>query len=321
MLINCAAYADGKRVETLDLNSLDRAKPGDGRFIWVALKDAEEEEFARLQQHFGLHPLAIEDAMTGHQRPKLEEYGTTLFSVIQLLERVDSEISVGEIDVFIDRDFIVSFRSGSNQDFLGVRQRCETEPELLRHGPGFVFYAMLDHVVDRYFELTESLQSELESIEEDIFVRPDARRHIERLFKLKQQCKVLRHAALPMSEFIGKLYGGRVPPVCAQSQEYFRDVHDHLARIMGALDTVRESIATAIQVNLSMVTIEESEVTKRLAAWAAIFAASTALAGIWGMNFEHMPELTWTWGYPLALCIIGSVAGLLYRRFRKAGWL
>jgi magnesium transporter len=321
MLINCAAYADGKRVETLDLNSLDRAKPGDGRFIWVALKDAEEEEFARLQQHFGLHPLAIEDAMTGHQRPKLEEYGTTLFSVIQLLERVDSEISVGEIDVFIDRDFIVSFRSGSNQDFLGVRQRCETEPELLRHGPGFVFYAMLDHVVDRYFQLTESLQSELESIEEDIFVRPDARRHIERLFKLKQQCKVLRHAALPMSEFIGKLYGGRVPPVCAQSQEYFRDVHDHLARIMGALDTVRESIATAIQVNLSMVTIEESEVTKRLAAWAAIFAASTALAGIWGMNFEHMPELTWTWGYPLALCIIGSVAGLLYRRFRKAGWL
>jgi magnesium transporter len=321
MLINCAAYADGKRVETLDLNSLDRAKPGDGRFIWVALKDAEEEEFARLQQHFGLHPLAIEDAMTGHQRPKLEEYGTTLFSVIQLLERLDSEISVGEIDVFIDRDFIVSFRSGSNQDFLGVRQRCETEPELLRHGPGFVFYAMLDHVVDRYFQLTESLQSELESIEEDIFVRPDARRHIERLFKLKQQCKVLRHAALPMSEFIGKLYGGRVPPVCAQSQEYFRDVHDHLARIMGALDTVRESIATAIQVNLSMVTIEESEVTKRLAAWAAIFAASTALAGIWGMNFEHMPELTWTWGYPLALCIIGSVAGLLYRRFRKAGWL
>jgi magnesium transporter len=321
MLINCAAYADGKRVETLDLNSLDRAKPGDGRFIWVALKDAEEEEFARLQQHFGLHPLAIEDAMTGHQRPKLEEYGTTLFSVIQLLERVDSEISVGEIDVFIDRDFILSFRSGSNQDFLGVRQRCETEPELLRHGPGYVFYAMLDHVVDRYFELTESLQSELESIEDDIFVRPDARRHIERLFKLKQQCKVLRHAALPMSEFIGKLYGGRVPPVCAQSQEYFRDVHDHLARIVGALDTVRESIATAIQVNLSMVTIEESEVTKRLAAWAAIFAASTALAGIWGMNFEHMPELTWTWGYPLALCIIGTVAGLLYRRFRKAGWL
>lgn len=321
MLINCAVYAEGKRAETLDLNTLDRAKTGDGRFIWVALKDAAQEEVARLQRHFGLHPLAIEDATTGHQRPKLEEYGTTLFSVIQLLERVDGEISVGEIDIFIDRDFIVSFRSNSNQDFLGVRQRCETEPELLRHGPGYVFYAMLDHVVDRYFELTESLQSELESIEEDIFVRPDARKHIERLFKLKQQSTVLRHAALPMSEFIGKLYGGRVPPVCAQSQEYFRDVHDHLARIMGALDAVRESIATAIQVNLSMVTIEESEVTKRLAAWAAIFAASTALAGIWGMNFEHMPELAWTWGYPLALSVIVSVAALLYRRFRKAGWL
>jgi len=321
MLINCAVYAEGKRVETLDLNSLDRARPGDGRFIWVALKDAGQEEFARLQRHFGLHPLAIEDAMTGHQRPKLEEYGTTLFSVIQLLERADGEISVGEIDIFIDRDFIVSFRSNSNQDFLGVRQRCEAEPELLRHGPGYVLYATLDHVVDRYFELTESLQSELESIEEDIFVRPEARRHIERLFKLKQQSTVLRHAALPMSEFIGKLYGGRVPPVCAQSQEYFRDVHDHLARIMGALDTVRESIATAIQVNLSMVTIEESEVTKRLAAWAAIFAASTALAGIWGMNFEHMPELKSVYGYPLALIAMVLAAIGPYLFFKWKRWL
>ena len=321
MLINCAVYAEGKRVETLDLEKLSQAAIGDGRFIWVALKDADSEEFARVQQHFGLHPLAIEDAMTGHQRPKLEEYGTTLFSVIQLLERMDGEIKVGEIDVFVDRNFVVSFRSDSNQDFLGVRHRCEAEPELLRHGPGYVFYAMLDHVVDRYFELTEYLQNELESIEDDIFGRPDARKHIERLFKLKQQSTILRHAALPMSEFIGKLHGGRVPAVCAPSQEYFRDVHDHLLRIMGALDSVRESIATAIQVNLSMVTIEESEVTKRLAAWAAIFAASTALAGIWGMNFEHMPELSWTWGYPLALLVIASVAALLYRRFRKAGWL
>jgi len=321
MLINCALYAEGKRVETLDLDTLSKARIGEGRFVWAALKDASPEEFGRLQQHFSLHPLAIEDAMTGHQRPKLEEYGTTLFSVIQLLEREEGEIKVGEIDIFIDRDFIVSFRSDSNQNFLGVRQRCEAEPELLQHGPGYVFYALLDHVVDRYFELTEYLQNELESIEEDIFVRPDARKNIERLFKLKQQSTVLRHAALPMSEFIGKLHGGRVPPVCAPSQEYLRDVHDHLARIMGALETVRESIATAIQVNLSMVTIEESEVTKRLAAWASIFAASTALTGIWGMNFEHMPELGWPWGYPIALSIIASVAALLFRRFRKAGWL
>ncbi|NBT71838.1 MAG: magnesium and cobalt transport protein CorA [Betaproteobacteria bacterium] len=312
MLVNGAIYRAGERLRTLELDQLpDTVLEGEA-FIWIALKDPEPE---------GLHPLAIEDAHNGHQRPKLEEYGTTLFSVIQLLQYKAGEISIGEIDIFVNQQFILSLRSRSEQDFLGVRRRCEDEPHLLRLGPGYVFYAILDHVVDQYFEITQALQDELESIEVAIFQQKDARSHISRLFHLKQQSTVLRHAALPLLEFIGKLHGGRVPPVCYAVQEYFRDVHDHLARTVMNLESLRDGITTATQMNLSLVTIDETEVTKRLAAWAAIFAASTALAGIWGMNFEHMPELSWTYGYPAALATIGTVSGLLYRRFKRAGWL
>jgi len=321
MLINCVVYERGHKVADVAPEEIAQHLLVDDRFVWVALKDPSDEELEQLRTQFSLHPLAVEDARVGHQRPKVEEYGSTLFSVIHLLELVDGDISVGEVDVFVDRRFVLSVRSKSDQNFLGVRQRCESEPELLRQGSGFVFYAILDVVVDRYFQLLEHLETELEAIESQIFTRNAARQNIERLYNLKRKTMIVRHAALPMLEFIGKLYGGRVPPVCQNSQEYFRDVHDHLARIVSTIDGIREAAATAIQVNLSMVAIEESEVTKKLAAWASIFAASTALAGIWGMNFEHMPELKWMWGYPFALCVIVCVSALLFYRFRRAGWL
>lgn len=321
MLINCVVYERGHKVADVAPEEIAQHLLVDDRFVWVALKDPSDEELEQLRTQFSLHPLAVEDARAGHQRPKVEEYGSTLFSVIHLLELVDGDISVGEVDVFVDHRFVLSVRSKSDQNFLGVRQRCESEPELLRQGSGFVFYAILDVVVDRYFQLLEHLETELESIEAQIFTRNAARQNIERLYNLKRKTMIVRHAALPMLEFIGKLHGGRVPPVCQNSQEYFRDVHDHLARIVSTIDGIREAAATAIQVNLSMVAIEESEVTKKLAAWASIFAASTALAGIWGMNFEHMPELKWMWGYPFALCVIVSVSALLFYRFRRAGWL
>lgn len=321
MLVNGAIYAEGERIMAIDLVNLPRLDFKGNKFLWIAIKDPDEEELDKLQVHFDLHPLAIEDIHNGHQRPKLEEYGATLFSVIHLLHYEHGEISVGEIDIFVNQHFVLSLRSRSEQDFLGVRRRCEEEPHLLKLGAGYVFYAILDHVVDRYFDITQALQDELESIEDSIFQQQDARSQIGRLFRLKQQSTVLRHAALPLLEFIGKLHGGRVPPVCYSVQEYFRDVHDHLSRAVMNLESLRDGIATATQMNLTLVTIDESEVTKRLAAWAAIFAASTALAGIWGMNFEHMPELSWTYGYPAALTTIGLVSGLLYRRFKRAGWL
>ena len=321
MLINCVAYQDGQKLADIDIANISDwlAKPD--CFIWVAMRDASMQELQSMQEEFDLHPLAIEDAARGHQRPKIEEYGETVFIVMQLLEMHQGEVQVGEVAVFVGRNFVLSVRRSSQQNFLGVRERCESEPELLKQGAGFVSYALMDAVVDRYFPLVDALEVELEEIEAKIFEHGAARSNIERLYALKHSTSTLRHAVVPLLEVVGKLHGGRVPAVCMASQEYFRDVHDHLARINGAIDTIRDTIATAIQVNLSLVTIEESEVTKRLAAWAAIFAVSTALAGIWGMNFEVMPELKWKYGYPMALFVIGSIAGFLYWRFRRRGWL
>jgi magnesium transporter len=179
-------------------------------------------------------------------------------------------------------------------------------------------------VVDRYFPVLDALETELEEIEEHIFDRErggSPRANIERLYALKRKVMVLKHAVAPLMEAVSKLYGGRVPRTCANLQEYFRDIYDHLTRLNSSIDTARDTIGTAIQVNLSMVTIEESEVNKRLAAWAGIFAVATAFAGIWGMNFEFMPELKWKYGYPLALLLMGGICGLLYWRFKKSGWL
>jgi magnesium transporter len=321
MLINCVAYQEGRKLADIPIAEISDRLKEPGCFVWVALFDASDAELLQMQEEFDLHELAVEDARHGHQRPKIEEYGDTVFVVMHLLEYENGETSVGEVAIFVGPNFVLSVRNRSKQHFLGVRDRCEREPELLRHGAGFVFYALMDAVVDRYFPLLDDIETELDAIEDRIFEAGTARSNIEALYALKRRTVVLRHAVAPLLEVVGKLHGGRVPAVCATTQEYFRDVHDHLARINGAIDGIRETIGTAIQVNLSMVTIEESETTKRLAAWAAIFAVATALAGIWGMNFEQMPELQWAYGYPLALAMIASAGAFLYWRFRRAGWL
>ncbi len=321
MLINCVAYADGRKLADIAVEDIGDWVHRPECFVWVALRDATDDELRRMQQQFGLHELAVEDARHGHQRPKVDEYGDTIFVVMHLLETEHGEVHQGEVAVFVGPNFVLSVRNHSQQHFLGVRERCEREPDLLRHGAGFVFYALMDAVVDRYFPFLDDIETELDDIEGQIFERGSARLNIERLYALKRRATVLRHAVAPLLEVASKLHGGRVPAVCLQTQDYFRDVHDHLARINGAIDAIRDTIGTAIQVNLSMVTIEESETTKRLAAWAAIFAVSTALAGIWGMNFKYMPELEWAWGYPMALGAIATLAALLFWRFRRAGWL
>lgn len=321
MLINCVVYRDGRKVADIATEDISSWVHQPDCFVWVALRDADPDELRQMQREFDLHELAVEDAGNGHQRPTMEEYGDTVFVVLQLLEIRQAEVHVGEVAIFVGPNFVLSVRNGSQQHFLGVRERCEREPQLLRHGAGFVCYALMDAVVDRYFPLLDTIETELEEIEAQIFERGAARWNIERLYALKRRATTMRHAVAPLLEVAGKLHGGRVPAVCAGTQEYFRDVHDHLARINGTIDSIRDTIATAIQVNLSMVTIEESETTKRLAAWAAIFGVSTAMAGIWGMNFEHMPELKWTYGYPMALGVIASAACVLYWRFRRTGWL
>ncbi|MCX7175096.1 MAG: magnesium/cobalt transporter CorA [Proteobacteria bacterium] len=321
MLINCVAYEDGVKLADITTSEISDYLARPQAFVWVALWDATDDELREMQEEFSLHELAVEDAHHGHQRPKIDEYGDSLFAVMQLVEMEDSELRTGEVAVFVGQNYILSVRNRSRHHFLGVRERCEREPELLRLGSGFVFYALMDAVVDRYFPLIDELESELEIVEAQIFVKGSARTNVERMYDLKSKAMVLKHAVAPLMEAVSKLHGGRVPHVCARTQDYFRDVDDHLTRINASIDTIRDTIGTAVQVNLSMVTIEENEMTKRLAAWAGIFAVATAFAGIWGMNFKNMPELQWEYGYPTALCVIAAVCGLLFRRFKRSGWL
>ncbi|WP_027994852.1 magnesium and cobalt transport protein CorA [Simplicispira psychrophila] len=324
MIINCVVYENGRKCADIHTDDISDWLQRPGCLVWVALHDPDAAELAQMQQEFNLHELAVEDARKGHQRPKIEEYGSMVFVVMHLLDPTapaDTDEPLGELAVFAGPNFVLSVRNRSQYGFQDVRDRCEREPQLLQSGAGFVLYALMDAVVDRYFPVLDDFEAELEDVEEQIFTPGAARGNIERLYALKRRTGMLRHAAAPLLDVLGKLHGGRVPSVCSRVQEYFRDVHDHVTRISGAIDAMRDTIGTAIQVNLSMVTIEESETTKQLAAWAAIFAASTALAGIWGMNFTGMPELHWKYGYPLALATIFSTGVVLYWRFRKAGWL
>jgi len=322
MLINCVAYENGSKSSDIPIAEISDYLARPGFFVWVALKDATDDELTTMQQEFGLHELAIEDARHGHQRPKVEEYGDTLFAVVHTVELSPTdEIRTGELNIFVGGNFVLSVRNRSGQNLLQVRQRAEREPQLMRHGPAFVFYALMDAVVDRYFPIIDSLETELEAVEEQIFEPGTSQSNIQRLYELKRDIGIVRHAVTPLIDAVHKLFSGRVPAVCENNREYFRDVFDHLLRMNGSLDNLRDTIGTAIQVNLAMVAIEESVVNKRLAAWAGIFAVISAFAGIWGMNFKFMPELEWHYGYPLALATITIVCVILYRQFKKVGWL
>ena len=322
MLINCVAYENGSKLAEIPIAEISDYLGRPDCFVWVALKDATDDELTTMQQEFGLHELAIEDARHGHQRPKVEEYGDTLFAVVHTVEMTPTdELVTGEVDIFVGINFVLSVRNRSRQNLLQVRERSEREPQLLRHGPAFVFYALLDAVVDRYFPIIDRLETELEAVEDQIFEPGTSQANIQRLYELKRDIGIVRHAVAPLIDAVHKLFSGRVPAVCENNREYFRDVFDHLLRMNGQLDTLRDTIGTAIQVNLATVAIEESVVNKRLAAWAGIFAVISAFAGIWGMNFKYMPELEWHYGYPMALGTITIVCVILYRQFKKSGWL
>ena len=322
MLINCVAYQEGKKLSDVPVEDISEYLKLPDTFVWVAQRDPAPADIMLMQEEFGLHELAVEDALRGHQRPKIEEYGDSLFVVVQIVELAGDELNIGQLAVFAGENYVLSVRRDASQGFLGVRARAEREPHQLKKGSGFVLYALVDAVVDRYFPVVDMLESELESIEDHIFGQQGRQRgNVERLYALKRKSQVLRHAVVPLMDAIGRLHGGRVPGLVVETQDYLRDVHDHLLRILGRLDAVRDTINTAIQVTLSMVAIEENDISKKLASYAAIFAVFTAFAGIWGMNFEFMPELKWKYGYPAALCMMAGVCFYLYRRFKKAGWL
>jgi magnesium transporter len=321
MLINCAAYENGHKLADISVDEIHAYLSRPGCFVWIALKDPEASELERMQREFGLHELAVEDARHGHQRPKIEEYGESLFVVLHMIEFAGDELVVGETEIFVGHNYILSVRRQAERGFVDVRQRCEREPELMKHGTGYVLYALMDAVVDRYFPILDVLETNLEQIEERIFANQSSRANIEDLYELKRKLTVLKHATEPLIEATTRLFGGRVPQLCGTLQDYFRDVYDHLIRLNQSIDSLRDMVVTAISVNLSLITIQENEITKRLGSYAALITVPTLIAGIYGMNFEHMPELNSPWGYPLTLLTMTVVDVYLFIRFRKAGWL
>ena len=321
MLVNCVAYQAGQKLAHISKEDISEYLEQPECFVWVALKEPTPEELEEMREEFGLHELAVEDARSGHQRPKIEEYGDSLFAVLQTIEPEGSDLKVGEVDIFVGKNYVLSVRKGSERGFADVRDRSEREPHLLQHGAAYVFYALIDKVVDRYFPVLDQLETELEAIEEQIFLKNQARSNIEALYDLKRKLMTLKHAVDPLMEAVGKLYGGRVPQICAGMGEYFRDVYDHLQRLHSTIEGIREMLTTATQVNLGMINLNETEVTKKLAGWAAIIAVPTLIAGIYGMNFKHMPELDWLWGYPISVIVMLVIDIWLYVRFRRAKWL
>jgi len=241
--------------------------------------------------------------------------------VLHMLEADADGLRVGEVDVFAGPNYILTIRSQAEKGFQSVRDRCESEPEFLKLGSGYVLYALIDAVVDRYFPLLDSVETELEGIEDRIFAGSSPRENVEALYSLKQKLGVFRHAVAPLLEAVNNLFGARAPRVSADMKDYFRDISDHLQRLNQTIESIRDTIATAIAVNLSMISLQENETMKRLAAYGALVAVPTMIAGIYGMNFEHMPELGFRYGYAIVVALMAAIDGYLFYRLRKAKWL
>ena len=321
MLINCVAYQDGKRIAEIQPQDIHRYLAMPGCFVWVALLERDPQVLEQMQAEFDLHPLAVEDAQNGHQRPKIEDYGDSLSVVLHLLEQDSEGLRVGEVDVFAGPNYILTIRSHAEKGFQAVRARCEGEPEHLKLGSGYVLYALIDAVVDRYFPLLDEVETELEAIEDRIFAGTSPRENVEALYGLKQKLGVFRHAVAPLLEAVDNLYGARAPRICVEMKDYFRDVSDHLQRLNQTIESIRDTIATAIAVNLSMISLQENETMKRLAAYGALVAVPTMIAGIYGMNFKYMPELDWRYGYVVTTALMIAIDAILFYRLRKAKWL
>jgi magnesium transporter len=323
-VVNSVAYADGRRVAEVALEDISEVLKQDiDRFIWIGLHAPDEPLLRKVQAEFGLHDLAIEDALRAHQRPKLERYDDCLFVVLRTARKdPDSrQLETGETHIFVGARYVVTVRHGSSLSYAAVRTRCEAAPALLAQGPGFVLYALMDFIVDHYFPVVEALEEELEHLEEEIFGERFNRDTTSRIYRLKRDLLELKRAVSPLVDICNRLTRSDLDLIQEGTRPYFRDVHDHVIRINEVIDTLRELLTAALEANLSMVSVSQNEVVKRLTGWGAIVAVPTLIASIYGMNFAAMPELGWRFGYPFVLAVMVSVCGFLYYRFKRSGWL
>lgn len=323
MIVDCAAYTKGVRREgRLDITQALAAAREPDTFAWIGLYEPTVGEFAAVKREFSLHELAVEDAIKAHQRPKLEDYAGTLFIVLKTARYVDSEevVEFGEILLFVGKNFLVSVRHGQGSPLDGVRQRAEARPDLLRHGPAAVLYAILDRVVDDYRPVCDGVEKDIEEVEEQVFLRhqPDT---AERIYYLKREVLDFQHATHPLLIPLTRLASGEFSPVPREIRTFFQDVNDHLLRVIEQVDRLRDALNSILQANLAQVTVRQNEDMRKISAWVAIIAVPTMIAGVYGMNFKFMPELEWRYGYLLSLLVMFFACTLLYRTFRRTGWL
>ena len=328
MLVESAIYVDGHRTESCSLGEVRRISRERKGFAWVGLFEPSEEEFGLVTREFGLHELAVEDAIEAHQRPKIERYGDSVFVVLKYAWYRDETETVefGEIHVFLGPDFVVTIRHGKAPALDGLRDRLEGEPGLLREGPASVLYAVADHVVDGYEPVVDGLENDIEEIEQEVFAGTAG--VSRRIYELSREVIGFRRAVQPLTRVLERLGRGDLYEMDLEIKRRLRDVHDHTLRTAEQVDGFRELLSNVLNVNLTLVGVEQNagmqrqnEVVQKISAWAAILIVPTIVTGVYGMNFQYMPELSWTFGYPFALALIVLISGLLYLGFRRANWL
>ena len=321
-VVNCAVYDRHGQRRNISLDAIsDVLAVDDGSFVWVGLYEPEESLLEKLQEEFGLHDLAIEDAQHAHQRPKLEAFGNSLFIAVHTVQHVEGHVRFGETHLFAGPRFLVTVRHGASLTFATVRERLERDPETLAHGPSVALHAVLDFIVDNYQPIVSDLEDELDALEQDVFAETYKRGTIRRLYQLRKELTRMRLAVAPMQDILSQLIRAPSFDIPEEVKPYFRDVLDHAARVGDTIDTLREMVTAAMSVNLSLVTVSQGEIVKKLAGWAGLLAAPTLIASWYGMNFEHMPELQGRYSYAILIGVVALFCVLLYRYLRKVRWL
>jgi len=321
MVMKCVAYTDGQRIGDITIDAISDAIALDNTFVWLGLREPNSALLDKIQEEFGLHELAIEDTRVAHQRAKIEEYGDSLFLVVQTAQFQRNTLQFGETHIFVGPRFIVTVRHGTPLSFSKVRERCESMPESLAKGPGFALYALIDFIVDNYMPVVDGLQERFERLEEDVFKNRFNQQTLEKLYDLKQELLLLRGATTPLLEICNELKRFHGNIVNDDIKFYYRDIADHIKVINQSIDGMREMLTAAMQVYLALVTVGQNEIVKRLAGWGAILALPTMVFSLYGMNFQTMPELEWPYSYPVLLGSLAIACMLLYGRLKKAGWL
>ena len=322
MVVNLAAYdSKGQRLPPITLDQISDVLKQPDTFVWMGLHEPDEALLEKLQEEFGLHDLAIEDAHNAHQRPKIDIYSDSLFVVLRTAQEVNRHCEFGETHAFLGARYLVTIRHGSSLSYAPVRARVEREPELLALGPSYCFYAVFDFIVDNFMPIVEALQSELHALETAIFEHEFNREIVERLYDLKRELITLRLAIAPAQDISNQLMQSYPNLIRDEVRPYLRDVHDHVVRVKESSDAMSEMVSAAVTVNVAMVSVGQGEVVKRLAGWAALLAAPTLIASWYGMNFRHMPELAWRYSYAAVAGVTAVVCVVLYRVLKRAHWL